>query len=95
MWFAWFGVGCSLAFIGTYSLVARWWVSAEGRTVVGVAGTFAVNALYTGIVAVFPGAAWEPGIRTVATGLGGVLMLRLVALVWRAQMVADGGRENK
>jgi hypothetical protein len=94
MCFSWFGVAAAVAFIGTYSVVARWWVSAEGRTVVGVAATFAVNALYSGLTAAFPGAAWEPGVRTLVTALGGVLMLRLVALVWQAQMVTDGGRKN-
>jgi hypothetical protein len=88
---AWFGVGCASVFVVTYSATARWWLSDEGRTVVAVGGVFALNSVTTVTLLTFPGGSWEWLARTVVALTGGALMLRLSALVWRAQVVDGGG----
>lgn len=81
-------VACGIVFLVTYNLVARWWKSAEGRTLMGVAVVLVMFGVH--------GMGWpaQDGLMFAAVAhlAAGGLMVRLSALAWSAQVVRSGRR---
>lgn len=87
---SWVSLGTALAalmFIVVYSVLAKWYTSAEGRLLMSFAAlvTFLTgHAGITGLVA--PNSIVAREIRVAGLAVFGGLMLVQTALLWRAQM---------
>ena len=81
-------VACGIVFVVTYNIVARWWQSAEGRTLMGVAVVLILFGVH--------GMGWPaqdgPVFAAVAHLAAGGLLVRLSSLAWSAQVVRSGRR---
>lgn len=83
----WFVAASAAAFLTVYSVMARWWLSPEGRALTGV-----------GIVLFLYGCQaiaerwWPNGCQDVLKGAAHtgsvVIMVRMTSLAWNAQAVA-------
>lgn len=86
----------AVVFASVYSLVARWWISVEGRLLFGFAVVVFLHGLHEVMARLVTAGVDTVGV--LAFGFSAVLMLRLTALAWTVQIVApksaSGGRKN-
>ena len=78
----------SVCFVTVYSVVARWWRSAEGRLLVGVA----VGVGLHGAAQIV--GAWGDAVGVASLVWSAALMVRLTALAWWFQFATSGGSEK-
>lgn len=79
----------AVVFAGVYSLVARWWLSVEGRLLFGVAVVMFLHGLHELMARLVT--AGVDAVGVLAFGCSAVVMLRLAALAWSVQIVAPKG----
>lgn len=86
----------AVVFAGVYSLVARWWLSVEGRLLFGFSAVVFLHGLHELMALLVT--AGSDAVGALAFGLSTVLMLRFTALAWTVQIVApkgaSGGRKS-
>ena len=83
----------AVMFAGVYSLVARWWLSVEGRLLFAVAVAVFLNGLHEVMVRLVT--AGVDAVGVLAFGCSAVVMIRMTALAWTVQIVTpkSGGRK--
>ena len=78
---------CGVVFICAYSLLARWWRSGEGLTVMLFAASVTFLSAYTAVaVLVVPDNVFIRYVRVLAVAVIGLLMINFTALLVRAQV---------
>lgn len=79
----------AVVFAGVYSMIARWWLSVEGRLLFGVASVVFLHSLHEVMERLV--ISGVDAIGVLAFGCSAVLMLRLATLAWKVQIVAPRG----